>query len=271
MTREDTSKLADGPGQAIRRLPTGCYELSANLQRPQLIHQSRLPRPGGGLYKRFALFAEKEAGWKVDRSVLVVSVVALFGFGGLAALSTKMIGAVPDLPTETHSAAPVSPAAAHHPENNHASIEALERAGVGDSTALTKVAKPTSTLPREWLIENLAAAARDARLRKQAATSPASPPIAAAARAEVPVGSRSPDDGKRRPEEAVGSAGKSPGLRIGDPQTSELPSPPNSGMRMDKRRFYAHHTARRGTIKSARRKGGYGLFWNGFIRPWTFW
>jgi len=270
MTREDTSKLADGPGQAIRRLPTGCYELSANLQRPQLTDQSRLPRPGGGLYRGFALFDEKRVGWKVDRSVLVVSVVALFGFGGLAVLSTKTIGTAPDLPTESQSAAPVSPAAAHRPENNHASIEALERGGLGDSAVLTKVAKPTSTLPREWLIAKLAAAARDARLRKQAATSHASPPVAAAARAEVPVGSRSPDDGKRGPEEAVGSAGKSPGLGIADPQTSELQSPPISGMRMDKRRFYAHHTARRGTIKSARRKGGYG-FSNGYFRPWTFW
>jgi hypothetical protein len=265
MTREETSKLADGPGQAIRRLPTGCYELSANLQRPQLTHQSRLPRPGGGFYRRFALFDEKEAGWKIHRSILVVSVVALFGFGSLAALSTKMIGTVPDLPTESQSAAPVSPASPHRPENNHTSIEARERGGVGDFTALTKVAKPISTLPREWLIENLAAAARDARLRKQAATSPASPPVAA------PVGSRSPDDGKRGPEEAVGSPGKSPGLGIANPQTSELQSPPISGMRMDKRRFYAHHTARRGTIKSARRKGGYGLFWNGYVQPWTFW
>jgi hypothetical protein len=271
MTREDTSKLADGPGQAIRRLPTGCYELSANLQRPQPTHQSRLPRPGGDLYRDFALIDEKEAGWKVDRSVLIVSLVALFGFSGLAALSTKMVSTVLELPTETQSAAPASPAAVHRPENNHASIEALERGAVGDSTVLTKVAKSTSTLPREWLIENLAAAARDPRLRKQAATSPAATTVAAAARAEVPVGSRSPDDGERGPEEAVGSAGKSPELAIGDPQTSELQSPSVSGMRMDKRRSHAHHTAHRGTIKSVHRKGGYGLFWNGFFRPWTFW
>jgi len=264
MTREDTSKLADGPGQAIRRLPTGCYELSANLQRPQPSRQSRLPRGS-------ALFDEKKAaGWKVEGSVLVVSVVVLLGFGGVATLTTKMLGTVPELPTETQTAAPVSPAAAHRPESNHASMEALARGGVGDSTAPTEVAKSTSTPPREWLIENLAAAARDPRLRKQAATSPGSTAVAAAVRSEVPVGSRSPDDGKRGPEEAVGSAGKSPGLGIADPQTSELQSPPISGMRMDKRRFYAHHTARRGTIKSARRKGGYG-FSNGYFRPWTFW
>jgi hypothetical protein len=271
MTREDTSKLADGPGQAIRRLPTGCYELSANLQRPQPSRQSGLPRPGG-LYRGSALFDEKKAaGWKVEGSVLVVSVVVLLGFGGVATLTTKMLGTVPELPTETQTAAPVSPAAAHRPESNHASMEALARGGVGDSTAPTEVAKSTSTSPREWLIENLAAAARDPRLRKQAPTSPGSTAVAAAARSEVPVGSRSPDDAERRPEEALGSAGKSPRLGIGDPQMSELQSPPISRTRMDKRRSYVHHTARRDTIKSVRRKTGYGLFWNGGFRPWPFW
>jgi hypothetical protein len=270
MTRGDTSKLANGPGQAIRRLPTGRYELSANLQRPQRNHQDRQPpRLGGGLYRRFALFDEKEAGWKVDRSVLALSVVALMGISGLAVLSIKMVGTVPEL--ETQSAAAVSPAEAKRPENNHASIEVLGRGATGDSVAPTKVAKSTLTLPPEWLIENLTAAARDPRLRKQAPTSPPSSPAAAVARAEVPVGSGSPDDAERGPREAAGSTGKPPGLGLGAPPTSELQSPPISSMRTDKRRFEAHHTARRGTMKSARRKGGHGSSWNRFFHPWASW
>jgi hypothetical protein len=267
MTREDTSKLADGPYQAIRRLPTGRYELSASLQRPQPTHQDHQPpRIRGGLYAVFA----HEPGWKVDRSLLVAIVVALIGMSGLAVLSIKMVGTAPELPPEIQSAAPVSPAEANSPDNNHA-IEGRGRGEVSDSAPPTKVAKSASTLPREWLIESLAAAAQDPRLRKKAPTSPPSTGAAAIARVEVPIGSRSPNDTERSPGEAVDSAGKSATFGLGDPPTSESQSPPISRMRMDKRRIGAHHTTRRGTIRSARRKGGYGSYWDGYFQQWGFW
>jgi hypothetical protein len=87
MTYRDNSKLSDELGQAIRRPPTGLYELSPSLQRPHTeLRQHQPPRIGGVL----RAIDTTGSGWKVVTPLLVVSVMVLMGIG-LMILSLEIL------------------------------------------------------------------------------------------------------------------------------------------------------------------------------------
>jgi hypothetical protein len=109
MTDGDNSKPADGVGQAIRRLPTGLYELSPTLPPPPPMRQHREPSRRGAVFFAVGLH------WKTIRQLLVAS--AMIGIAGLAILlSIERRGGDtvthPAAPTEVvHSASPILDAA----------------------------------------------------------------------------------------------------------------------------------------------------------------
>jgi hypothetical protein len=272
MSYSDNSKPSDEAGQAIRRLPTGLYELSPSLLRPQpTLRHHQPPRFGEVLYTVFALFVhisldKTGPGWKVVKPLLVASVMVLIGIVCLVMFSVEMVGTIPKLPVETKSPGPA--AEANGSGNDDASIERLGR---GRVTAPTKVAQPTATVRAEWLIDNVAKAGRDPRLRKRTPTWLPATTASADTQGKAPVGSRSLDDEERGPDEAVGSGGKPAAVNFDDSTNSELRSSQINRMSVQRRSLDAHHTARRRTIKSARRKGGYGSYWDRFFQPWPYW
>jgi hypothetical protein len=251
MTYRDNSKLSDELGQAIRRPPTGLYELSPSLQRPHTELRQRQPPRIGGVLRAIDTTG---SGWKVVTHLLVVSVMVLMGIG-LMILSLEMIGTSSKPPIETRTAAPVpTPDEVNGPGIDLASIERLDLRKVADSAATAKVVEPTSTVRADWLVDNLAKAGQDLRSRKQALSWFAP--------------TTSPDHTDSSPQEVAPSVGE-PASDFTNPTNSELRSPPISRTRTEKRRFGAHYTARRG-FKSARRKGGHGSYWDGFFQLWQF-
>jgi hypothetical protein len=259
MTYNDNSKPLDDAGQAIRRLPTGLYELSPSLQRPQpILRRHQPPRLGRMFYE--ALFGpifldETSAGWKVVRPLLVASVMVPIGLVGLVILSVEMLATIPKPPVGTKSVAAVPLVEVNGRDVGRASAERPSRGGVTDPANPTEIAQATSTVRADWLVDNLAKAGQDLRLRKQASS--------------WLTATTSPDDIDRSPQEVARSVGK-PALDFGDSTNSELRSSPIGRMRTEKHKFDAHHTARRATFKSARRKGGYGSYWDGFFQLWEF-
>jgi len=259
MTYNDNSKPSYDAGQAIRRLPTGLYELSPSLQRPQPTLGPHQPARRRRIFHE-ALFCpifldETGSGWKVVRPLLVASVVVPIGIAGLVMLSVEMVATIPKPPVETKSAAPVPLVEANSREADRASIGRPSRGGVTDPAAPTEIAQPNSTVRADWLVDNLAKAGQDLRLRKQASSGfPAT---------------TSRDDVDRGREEVARSVGK-PALDFGNPTNSELRSSPISRMRTRKYKFEALHTARRGIFKAARRQGGYGSYWDRFFQLWEF-
>jgi hypothetical protein len=259
MTYNDNSKPLDDAGQAIRRLPTGLYELSPSLQRPQpILRRHEPPRLGRMFYE--ALFGpifldETGAGWKVVRPLLVASVLVPIGIAGLVMLSAQMVATIPKPPVETKSVAAVPLVEVNSQEAGRASAERLSRGGVTDPATPAAITQPTSTVRADWLVENLAKAGQDLRLRKRASSwFPAT---------------TSPDDIDRGPQEVARSVGE-PVLDFGDSTKSELRSSPIVRKITEKHKFDARRTARRGTFKSARRKVGYGSYWDRFFQPWEF-
>jgi hypothetical protein len=109
MTDGDNSKPADGVGQAIRRLPTGLYELSPTLPPPPPMRQYREPSRWEVLFFAVGLH------WKMIRRLPVAS--AMIGIAGLVILlSIERRGSdtvtPPATPTEVvHSASPIVDAA----------------------------------------------------------------------------------------------------------------------------------------------------------------
>jgi len=162
-----------------------------------------------------------------------------------------MIGTNSKPPIEAQSAIPVPTAdGANGPESERASIERLGLGKVADSATTTKIAQRISTVRAEWLIDNLAKAGKDPRLRKQTSSWFEATAL--------------PDNIDRGSREVARSISKQT-LDFGDTTNSELRSSPISRTRTD-----GHHTARRGTLKSARRKGGNGLYWVRFYQRWEF-
>jgi hypothetical protein len=259
MTYNDNSKPLDDADQAIRRLPTGLYELSPSLQRPQpILRRHQPPRLGRMFYE--ALFGpifldETRAGRKVVRPLLVASAMVPIGIASLVMLSAEMVATIPKPPVETKSVVSVPLVEVKSREVGRASDERLSRGGVTDPATPAEIAQPTSTVRADWLVHNLAKAGQDLRLRKQASSwFPAT---------------TSPDDMDRGSQEVARSVGK-PALDFGDPTNSESRSSPIVRMKTEKRKFDAHHTARRAAFKSARRKVGYGSYWDRFFQPWEF-
>lgn len=224
MTNGDNSKPADDVGQAIRRLPTGLYELSPTLPPPQ-----PMLRPHEPAVREVGLFAVGRR-WKNVRWVLVAS--AIGGIAGVMILS----------------------------------IEREEGDRVTHPAAATQVAHSASPIVD---------AARTPARPEAPETSPAPLPLTTAAvdaPVQVPLRSRSPDDttggtNERGAEDSVANTGAS---GAGGPPVSELPSAPASRMRTERRRGDAHHAARGGTIKSARRKTHYRSFWDILFPPLSF-
>jgi len=93
MTNGDNSKPTGDVGQAIRRLPTGLYELSPTLLPPRpMIRHDEAPRPGMALFPVGLL-------WKDIRLVMAS---AMIGIAGLVILLVEERGS----DSVTHSAAP---------------------------------------------------------------------------------------------------------------------------------------------------------------------
>jgi len=259
MSYNDSSKPSDDAGQAIRRLPTGLYELSPSLQRPQpTLRRHKPPRFGRALDE--ALFGpiflnESGPGGKVVRSLLFASVMVPIGIASVVMLSPETVALITKPTVETKNTAPVPTVEASSGGVDRASIEQLSRGVVSDSAASTEMAKPASTVRAEWLVDNLAKAGQDLRSRKQASSwFPAT---------------TSPDDTDRGREEVTRSVGKR-ASNFGDPTSSELRSSPISRTRTEKHRFDPHHTARRGTFKSPPHRSGYESYWDRFFQPWEF-
>jgi hypothetical protein len=222
MTNGDNSKPADDVGQAIRRLPTGLYELSPTLPPPQpMLRHHEPPRQGVGLFAVGRRW--KNVGW-----VLVASVV---GIAGVMILS----------------------------------IERGADDGVTPPAAATQVAHSASPIVD---------AARTPVRPEAPETSPAPLPLTTAAvdaPVQVPLRSHSADDttGGVNERGAEGSVANT-ALGAGGPPVLELQSAPGSRMRTEKHRGDAHHAARGGTNKSARRKTHYRSFWDMLFPPLSF-
>jgi hypothetical protein len=222
MSDGDNSKPADDVGQVIRRLPTGLYELSPSLPRPQPTLQSRQP-PRRGV----TLFVVGRR-WKNVTLLLVASTtIAVAGFVTF-------------------------------------SIERRDDDRVTEPVAPTQILN--STLPM------VDAASAPPRSDAPEARSDPLPVIAATAEASVqaPLRSRSPDDtggvNERGADRSVANVEAGPS----EPAAPELRSAPTGQVKAAKRRPDAHHAARRGTIKSARRKTHDRSFWDMFFPPLSF-
>jgi hypothetical protein len=107
MTNSDNSRPADDFGQAIRRLPTGLYELSPTLPPPPpMLRHRESPRRG------MALFAV-ELHWKNIRRLLVASVMIGIALMILSIEHQRRESVTyPAAPTQVvHSASPIVDAA----------------------------------------------------------------------------------------------------------------------------------------------------------------
>jgi hypothetical protein len=230
MTHGDTLNLSNGPPQAIRRLPTGRYELSANLQR----HQPTLDP---------VFLNEAVSYWKIAKPVLA-SVMVLIGITGLVMLVVTPT----KLPIESRSVAPAAP----------------DRGAV--PTALTQFANSTSTVPGEWLIDDVGRARGRPDIAQARPDSPSASSPALEAQIEVPLRSRLA--GTERALAERGLIGKPATLGSFGTAASELRSSPTSRMREEKHGFGARQAAHRSAIKSARRKHEYHWLWDNYFEPW---
>jgi hypothetical protein len=222
MTGGDHSRQADGGGQAIRRLPTGLYELSPTLPPPQPTLRAHQPAGWGA-----ALFGVAHR-WK---NVGLLAASTMIGIAGFVTLS-------------------------------------IERQG-GDS--VTEPAVPTQVANLSSPIVDVASVPP----RSQAPEARPNPlPVTTAmadAYVQAPLGARSPDNtGSASERRADGPVVNAEAFGSSEAAVSELRSAPTGHIKAEKRKPQAHHAARRGTIKSARRKTHDRSFWDMFFPPLSF-
>jgi hypothetical protein len=131
---------------------------------------------------------ERGLHWKVVRRPLAAGVMAVVGIAGLLMLIVEMDATTPDRPTTSHTAAPAS--------------------GMTDPVDLPQTAEANSTVPGEWLINDVA----KTRAKPQATQpSPEAVPVtAAAADAHVETRPGSPLPSDTRP----GGDEHGPGLPV---------------------------------------------------------
>jgi len=122
--------------------------------------------------------------WKAVRRPLVGALMAVTGIAGLLMLIVEMDGAIPDPPIATQTAAPVPTAPAAGPGGN----------GSTDLADRTQIAEANSTVPGEWLINDVA----KTRAKPEVTQASPDPFLATAAAAdahvEARVGSSPPSD-----------------------------------------------------------------------------
>jgi hypothetical protein len=122
--------------------------------------------------------------WKAIRRPLAAGVMAVTGIAGLLMLIIEMDRAVPDSPTATQAAAPVPAAPAPGQDRN----------GSTDPAGPTQIAAANSTVPGEWLINDVAKTRARPEV-KQANPDPLPATVATAdTHVETPVGSPAPSD-----------------------------------------------------------------------------
>jgi hypothetical protein len=117
--------------------------------------------------------------WKAVRRPLAAGFMVVIGIAGLLMLIIEMDGATPDPPTTTHTAA-LAPAQGHN--------------GMTDRVGSPQTAEANSTVPGEWLINDVA------KTRAKPEVTQASPdplpaaPAPADTHVETPAGSPLPSD-----------------------------------------------------------------------------